>query len=265
MQYGFVVPWADVTDIGTLAEAAEEHGWDGLFVWEPVWGVDAWVSLAVAACHTSTIRLGTMLTPLPRRKPWELAGQVATVDRLSGGRVVLTVGLGAPEAGFEAFGEVTDRRERAERLDEGLAVLRGLWKGQPFQHDGTHYRIAPCDFPSIGHTVQQPGVPIWCVGALGSSRSMQRALSCDGLLPQALHDGKAEQCTLDELRDIELPTTRADGRPFDVVIEGAWTEHAPATWGAAGATWWIESMWAAMSEADPVASALDRLRAGPPG
>jgi hypothetical protein len=90
---------------------------------------------------------------------------------------------------------------------------------------------------------------------------MRRALSCDGLLPQAVHDGQAEQCTLDELRSVELPADR----PFDVVIEGATSEHAPATWAGAGATWWIESMWAAMSEADPVGSALDRLRAGPPG
>ena len=85
MKFGFVVPWADAAEIGELAAVAELHGWDGLFVWEPVWGVDAWVALAVAACRTKRIRLGTMLTPLPRRKPWELAGQVATVDRLSNG------------------------------------------------------------------------------------------------------------------------------------------------------------------------------------
>ena len=261
MQYGFVVPWADAAQVGELAVVAERHGWDGLFVWEPVWGVDAWVSLTVAACQTSTIRLGTMLTPLPRRKPWELAGQVATVDRLSGGRVVLAVGLGAPEAGYESFGEVTDRRTRADLLDEGLAVLRGLWKGQPFGFDGSHYRINPCDFPAIGHTVQQPGVPIWCVGALGSSRSMNRALTCDGLLPQVVDENGARQCTLEELQHLTLPTDR----PYDVVVEGAWTEHCPAAWADAGATWWIESMWGAMGEADPVGSATDRLQAGPPG
>lgn len=260
MQYGFVVPWADAAEVGELAAVAEAHGWNGLFVWEPVWGVDAWVSLAVAACRTSSIRLGTMLTPVPRRKPWELAGQVATVDRLSNGRVTLAVGLGAPSSGYEAFGEITDRRVRAELLDEGLAVLRGLWKGQPFEHDGTHYRITPCDFPAIGATVQQPGVPIWCVGALGASASMARALACDGLLPQVVADGEARQCTLEELQHVTLPTDR----PYDVVVEGAWAEHSPAAWAAAGATWWIESMWGAIGEADPVGSAMDRLRAGPP-
>lgn len=260
MRYGFVVPWADAREVGDLAAAAEAAGWDGLFVWEPVWGVDAWVSLAVAALRTSTIRLGTMLTPLPRRKPWELAGQVATVDRLSGGRVILTVGLGAPSSGYEAFGEVVDRRERAERLDEGLAILRGLWRGQPFHHDGTHYRLTPSDFPAIGNTVDPAGVPIWCVGALGSPRSMARALACDGLVPQVTGGGEARQCTLDELRGVEVPT----GRPYDVVVEGAGSEHAPAAWATAGATWWLESMWGAIGEADPVGAAMDRLVAGPP-
>ena len=110
MRYGFVVPWADAESVGDLAAAAEDAGWDGLFVWEPVWGVDAWISLAVAAVRTSHIRLGTMLTPPSRRRPAELASQVATVDRLSNGRVILSVGLGALDSGFEAFGEECDRR-----------------------------------------------------------------------------------------------------------------------------------------------------------
>ncbi len=170
MRFGFIVPWADAAEIGELAVAAEHNGWDGLFTWEPVWGVDAWVSLAVAATRTSTIRLGTMLTPLPRRKPWELAGQVATVDRLSQGRAILAVGLGAPDSGYEEFGEVIDRRVRAELLDEGLAIIKGLWHGQPFRFRGVHYEIEPTTFPTIGHTHQQPRVPIWCVGRRSARR-----------------------------------------------------------------------------------------------
>ncbi len=81
MKFGFVVPWGDADDVGDLAAAAEDAGWDGLFVWEPVWGVDAWISLGLAAVRTSRIRLGTLLTPPSRRRPWELASQVATVDR----------------------------------------------------------------------------------------------------------------------------------------------------------------------------------------
>ena len=114
MKFGFVVPWADAAEIGELAAVAELHNWDGLFVWEPVWGVDAWVALAVAACRTKRLRIGTMLTPLPRRKPWELAGQVATVDRLSNGRAIVSVGLGAPDSGYAAFGEETNKVIRGE-------------------------------------------------------------------------------------------------------------------------------------------------------
>ncbi len=132
MKFGFVVPWGDAEDIGDLAAAAEEAGWDGLFVWEPVWGVDAWISLGLAAVRTSKIRLGTLLTPPSRRRPWELASQVATVDRISAGRVTLSVGLGAIDSGFDTFGEECDRRTRAELMDECLDIVCGLWGGQPF-------------------------------------------------------------------------------------------------------------------------------------
>ena len=115
-----------------FAYQAEVSGWDGFFVWEPVWGVDAWVSLTAAALRTERIRLGTLLSPVSRMRPWKLASEAATLDNLSNGRVILSVGLGATDTGFETFGEVTDRRTRAELLDEGLDILTGLWQGQPF-------------------------------------------------------------------------------------------------------------------------------------
>jgi len=268
VRFGFIVPWADAAEIGELAVAAERNGWDGLFTWEPVWGVDAWVSLAVAATRTSTIRLGTMLTPLPRRKPWELAGQVATVDRLSQGRAILAVGLGAPDSGYEEFGEVVDRRVRAELLDEGLSIIKGLWHGQPFRFRGVHYEIEPTTFPTIGHTHQQPRVPIWCVGALGSEVSMRRALSCDGLIPQVV-DGTgrgriARQCNLAELQALTAGPLRTRPGGFDIVIEGTNAEHSPAAWMEAGATWWLESLWSAVSDPDAFEASMTRITAGPP-
>ncbi len=126
MKYGFVLPSGDARTAAEFARAAEEAGWDGFFVWEAIWGTDAWVSLTAAAMLTSRIRLGTMLSPLPILRPWKLAGETATLDRLSGGRVILSVGLGAVDTGFGNFGEETDRKIRAEKLDEGLAVLTGL-------------------------------------------------------------------------------------------------------------------------------------------
>lgn len=256
-----MIPWADADEVGELAAIAEEHGWDGIFVWEPVWGADAWISLALAAVRTSTIRIGTMLTPPSRRKPWELAGQAATVDRLSNGRLILSVGLGAPDSGFAAFGEQSDRRVRAELMDECLDIVTGLWNGQPFRYEGSHYRVQPTDFPTIGTTVQRPRVPIWCVGALGYERSMRRALRWDGLIPQVIDDGGARMATLAELtaaRD-QLP-----GDGYDVVIEGAMTEHCPAAWADAGATWWLESQWDAVGQSRPALATHDRLREGPP-
>ena len=258
MRFGFVVPWADADAIGDLAATAEASGWDGLFVWEPVWGVDAWICLALAATRTSTIRLGTMLTPPSRRRPWELASQVATVDRLSSGRVTLSVGLGAIDSGFAAFGEETDRRVRAELLDECLDIVTGLWAGQPFSYTGTHYRVAPTEFPTIGETVQQPRVPIWCVGMLGRQKSMARALRWDGLLPQ---QAGGEHPSLAEISAIR---ESLGDRDYDIVIEGEGNQHSPAAWAAAGATWWIESMWGAVNEIDAALAANDRLLQGPP-
>ena len=256
-----MIPWADADEVGELAAVAEDYGWDGIFVWEPVWGVDSWVCLALAAVRTSRIRLGTMLTAPSRRKPWELAGQVATVDRLSDGRVTLSVGLGAPETGMAAFGEECGRRERAELMDECLDVVCGLWRGQPFDYDGKHFSIRPTEFPTIGQLAQQPRVPIWCVGALGHTRSMARALRWDGLIPQVLEKGVARQAKLEELASIKqlLPQ-----QGYDVIIDGVVSEHSPAAWADAGATWWLETQWDAVGQARPALASFDRLRDGPP-
>jgi hypothetical protein len=267
VRFGFVVPFADAADVGDLAAIAEEAGWDGLFVWEPVWGVDAWVSLGLAAVRTSRLRLGTMLTPPSRRRPWELASQVATVDRLSDGRVTLSVGLGAVDSGFEAFGEECDRRTRAELMDECLEIVCGLWAGQPYGFAGSHYTVSPTEFPTIGHTVQRPRVPIWCVGALGRERSMRRALTWDGVIPQVLDPDSeigARQPTLDEVAGLRATIEAGPNPGADIVVEGEWSAHSPAAYADAGATWWIESMWGAVAEHSPVVAVADRLREGPP-
>src|SRR5690242_15276407 len=160
MKYGFVLPFGDARTAAELAKLAEDAGWDGFFTYEAAWGIDAWVSLAAAAMTTSRIRLGTMLSPISRMRPWKLASETATVDNLSGGRVILAVGLGAIETGFEQFGEVTDRKTRAELVDECLEILTGLWRGQPFSFEGKHYHVKECDFMPPPPPVQQPRIPI---------------------------------------------------------------------------------------------------------
>ena len=143
MRYGIVMPFGDAAEIADAAALAERSGWDALFVWEAVWGVDAWVALTAAAMRTSTLRLGTMLTPVPRLKPWDLASRVLTLDQLSGGRVTLGVGLGALHEGWTAFEPDEGRRVRVEKLDEALAIYAGLMGGQPFSFEGRHYTRQP--------------------------------------------------------------------------------------------------------------------------
>lgn len=110
MKYGFVLPKDDARTAAQLAHEAEAAGWDGFFVWDSVWGTDPWVTLAAVAMRTERIRIGTMVTPISRRRPWKLAGETATLDQLSGGRLILSVGLGATDTGFAEFGEETDRK-----------------------------------------------------------------------------------------------------------------------------------------------------------
>ena len=196
MKYGFVLPFVDARTAADLAREAETHGWDGVFVADTVWGIDPWVTLAAAAMTTERVRLGTMLTPVSRRRPWKLAAETATLDNLSGGRVILAAGLGAPDTGFAEFGEETGRRKRAELLDEGLDIVTGLWRGQPFSHDGEHYTVRPTEFFPPPAPVQRPRIPIWVVGAWYRQRSMRRALRYDGLLPNVLDEnGRMSELT----------------------------------------------------------------------
>ncbi len=274
MKYGFVLPWGDARTAADMAQTAERAGWDGLFVWEPVWGVDAWVSLAAAAMVTSRIRLGTMLTPLARLKPWTLAGQTATLDNLSGGRVILSVGLGAVHEGWTAFGEVSDRKARAELLDEGLDILTGLWAGQPFRYEGKHYHVRETSFLPPPPPVQRPRIPIWVVGAWPHAKSMRRALRYDGLIPSVIDpETGARQATATELAEIQryAADERAQTTPFDFVVEGETPgddgEAAAAIlrpWVEAGATWWIEAMWGSMGQPDGAQAVWRRLEQGPP-
>jgi alkanesulfonate monooxygenase SsuD/methylene tetrahydromethanopterin reductase-like flavin-dependent oxidoreductase (luciferase family) len=289
MRYGFVLPRGDARTASELAAEAEAAGWDAFFVWEPVWGVDAWIALAAAAMTTQRIRLGTMLTPLPRRRPWDLAGQTATLDNLSGGRVILSVGLGAIHEGWTAFEPDAGRAARAELLDEGLDVLAGLWAGQPFSYHGRHYQVRPTEFMVPPAPVQQPRIPVWVVGAWPRPRSMRRAARWDGWLPNFLppkddpawggpSDQETPGMTPGLLREAvewirhERAARGLDMTGYDVIWEGTTPavdkEAATATaagWAEAGATWWLESDWSVAGDAGEAAETFRRrLRAGPP-
>jgi hypothetical protein len=274
MKFGFVLPKGDARSAANLARVAEESGWDGFFVWEPVWGIDAWVCLTAAAMVTHKIRLGTMLSPLSRMRPWKIASETATLDNLSAGRVILSVGLGAIDTGFEDFGEITDRKTRAQLLDEALQILTALWSSQPFDHDGRHYQVSVNEntFQPPPPPIQKPRIPIWVVGAWPSRKSMRRALQYDGLLPAMLKS--TGEIRLDPIQPNEMveikryiDENRRPGTPFDIIVEGRTPANDPvkagqiaASFEDAGATWWIEAMW---DEPD-FEKVLSRVRAGPP-
>jgi len=271
MKYGFVIPPWPVNQVVAFAVEAEDAGWDGFFLSNVPWADDAWICLAGAAMRTSRIRLGTLLTPVSCFKPWRLAAETATLDQLSGGRVILSVGLGAPDTGFAAFGEATDRRQRADLVDEGLEIVTRLWSGERFLHQGKHYTIDTRKVPFLlTPPIQKPRIPIWVVGAWPRPKSMQRVARYDGLLPYAKPSGKpGRSATPDDIREMRswIEARRELSTPLNVVIEGktpgddagAALEQVTA-WSEAGATWWIESLWGEEAEE----TWWDRMRQGPP-
>ena len=274
MKYGFVLPYGDARTAADFAFEAEQAGWDGFFVWEPVWGWEAWMMLTAAAMRTERIKLGTMITPVSRMRPWELASKTVTLDHLSNGRVILAVGLGAIDTGFAEFGEETDRKTRAELLDEGLDILTGLWRGQPFNYDGKHYHIKETKFYPLPPPVQQPRIPIWVVGAWPKQKSLQRVLRYDGLLPTVMNDqGQHIPPTPDLIREMTgyIAAHRTATTPFDIVVEGKTPGADPdraakivRQWADAGATWWIEALWGDPAQSIDLDAVIHRIRQGPP-
>lgn len=277
MRYGFVLPGGTAAEQLEQAVLADQAGWDGVFVWEAAYGVDAWALLAAMAVRTTRVRLGTMLTPLPWRRPWKVAGQAVTLDQLSGGRAILSVGLGAVDAALGDTGEETGRRVRAERLDEGIDLIAGLWQGRR-RFAGRHYRIdlePRGDLDSVGTPVQRPRIPIWVVGAWPRPRSMRRVLRCDGILPAVMADGGGFRETRPEDVTAMLAWLREQGgvRPgFDVVTEGETPAGDPAAaaarvagWAEAGCTWWLETRWELPHDSPQrLRETRERLEAGPP-
>lgn len=281
MRFGFVVPHADAREFAELAALGERHGWDGVFTWEAVWGVDAWVTLGAAAMVTDRIRLGTLLTPAARWRPWDLASAVGTVDRLSGGRAVMSVGLGAVHEGWTAFEPDEGRRVRAEKLDECLAIYDGLMRGQPFSYTGKHYSAAPTEFFVPEPPAQRPRPPVWVVGAFAPGRgrqpSLERAARWDGLLPAVIEDGVTRGVTtpaelsslVGEVAKLRAAADLGNG-PYNVVIEADSTGEfiqlkppEPTEWEAAGATWWVESWWSLEPGPEGLTELRRRVEAGP--
>ncbi|HYY79556.1 MAG TPA: LLM class flavin-dependent oxidoreductase [Actinomycetes bacterium] len=246
---------ADPAAVARLAAEAEQAGWHGFFVWDHLrWRppvrqlADPWITLAAIAAATQRVRLGPMVTPLARRRPAKLARETATLDRLSGGRLTLGVGLGSDRFGAELSktGEQLDDRLRAQMLDEALEVLTAAWSGEPVHHHGRHYTVDDVRF--LPRPVQRPGVPVWVAGFPGNLRPLRRAAGHDGFFPVNLEHPDQLAEVVARLADLRRHTTA----PYDVAV-GLPPGADPAPWAKAGATWW-------MPELSPETVSLDQVR-----
>jgi alkanesulfonate monooxygenase SsuD/methylene tetrahydromethanopterin reductase-like flavin-dependent oxidoreductase (luciferase family) len=284
MKYGLYVPpfgdYADARVLASLAKDAETAGWDGFFTWDhlvmgwkaPV--VDPWVAYSAIALSTSRIRFGPLVTPLPRRRPWKLARETVSLDHLSGGRLILGVGIGGGPDEFEAFGEPAGLKELGERLDEALDVLTGLWSGETFHYAGRYYQVKEAHF--LPCPLQTPRIPIWAGGFWPNRAPFRRAARWDGVFPLSID--QESFLTPEQVKDIvdTIYRFRTSQEPFDVAhsgfTSGTHSNQAverTALYAAAGVTWWLENVnpwrfgWQ-MEGPWPVEAMRERILQGPP-
>jgi alkanesulfonate monooxygenase SsuD/methylene tetrahydromethanopterin reductase-like flavin-dependent oxidoreductase (luciferase family) len=271
IRYGAVLPGGTAPEQLEQAKLAERAGWDGVFSWETGYGVDPWTLLAAIAARTSRVKVGTILTPLPFRRPWKLASQLATLDQLSDGRAIVAVGLGALGAELPDTGEETDLKTRAARLDEGIDLMQAVWRGGD-QYDGEHYhyRAGAFDLAAMVRPVQQP-IPIWVAARWPRPKSLRRALRCQGILPEFMPEGREQQP--DDVRALRAWLAEHEApHGLDVVIDGETAADDPAAaaaqvaaWADAGTTWWVESRWGMPdTQAMRIKAMSERLAARPP-
>lgn len=295
MQYGLSIPnFGDSFQpraLATLAHEAEAAGWDGFFLWDHVMfgqypTADLWIALAAIALQTERIKIGPLVTPLPRRRPVKLARETVTLDHLSNGRLILGVGSGGHPWEWEQLGEAGDHKTRGAMLDEGLDLLTQLWSGEPVSYHGKYYTVqaqlpgdsGPARF--LPRPVQTPRIPIWVAGTWPNKPPFRRAARWEGVFPILASSDMSPESGLQpaDMRAIIAYTStyRHSDAPLDVVIAGVTPsdDHARAAakvapYIDAGCTWWIEdiSPWAYgwNWQGDwPVAAIQERIRQGPP-
>jgi alkanesulfonate monooxygenase SsuD/methylene tetrahydromethanopterin reductase-like flavin-dependent oxidoreductase (luciferase family) len=296
MQYGISVPpFSELFEPSMLADMAadaEEAGWDAFFLWDHVliWPTaiaDPWIAMAAIAMRTERIRIGALVTPVPRRRPLKLAREVVTLDHLSNGRLIFGVGSGAGPWEYDHVGEETSAVARAEMLDEALDLFAKMWTGEPFMHQGRFYKFEgddgpgkpePRPTPFLPKSVQSPRVPVWVAGTWPKKRPFRRAARWDGVVPLSPRLDFGEALTVDETRDIVayIGEHRVDDGPYAVVISGHTTgqdatadRDKVAAYADVGATWWLEDLspwpygWNWQGPW-PVEAMRARITAGPP-
>jgi hypothetical protein len=273
MKFGLALPYGNARSAARLSQLAEEAGWDGCFLGDAIWCEDPMIALAAAATVTNRLRLGTMIIPVPLRRPWKIASESVAVDHLSDGRLILGLGTGAVWMGWQGFpDEVTNAKARAEMLDETIDILTLLYQRKQFDYDGKHYHLKLTLVDEMHYPpkpVQQPRIPLWVVGIWPYKKSMQRALKGDGILVEKRNpDGSIADVTPADVRQIKayVDENRTVNTPFDIVTSGKISNFDPAqrqdtlqAWREAGLTWWIEGLWEETEE-----QVSEHIRRGPP-
>jgi alkanesulfonate monooxygenase SsuD/methylene tetrahydromethanopterin reductase-like flavin-dependent oxidoreductase (luciferase family) len=271
MRFAVYIPnfgtFGHVSTMVELAKSAEQAGWDGFFLWDhllpdndsrhgPV--ADPWIALTAIAGATSRLRIGALITPLPRRRPWKLARETATLDHYSAGRLIVGAGIGGDWwREYSAVGESADAKEHGAMLDEGLDVLTRLWTGTPVTHHGTYYHLQDAHF--LPPSQQTPRIPIWVAGVWPGTRPFQRAARWDGIIPT----GRTGALSPNDIREMRtyIASYRTATTPFEIVYQGRANDLAAADRGAhvaeyaaAGVTWWLEQVWpdVALSEVQSI-------------
>ncbi len=277
LKYGIITPnvgeiFSSVKDLVEMATRAEDAGWDGLFIWDLIHSrrdpvipvVDPWIALTAIAGKTEKLALVTNVTPLARRRPWKVARETVSLDHFSNGRLVLGVGLGYdPEREFAAFGEETDGRIRAKKLDESLEIIQKLWSGEAFSYKGEHYEINDACF--LPKPIQTPRIPIWGAGSWPNKKPFLRAAKLDGVIP---FNSKYLYPKPDEMRKIIefIGEHREEENNFDIACIGKTSaddiEKRKETIGEfaeVGITWWMEDV-----DLETKGEVFETIQAGPP-
>ncbi len=262
MKYGLDLASAgaagDPQSMGELAHIAEQSGWDGIFledyiIWQShpdVPTYDPWITLAAMALRTQRVRLGTMVTPVARRRPWKLAQELVTLDHLSNGRMILGVGLGdtgesiSSDFSFGRFGELMDAKRRAHMLDEGIEIITRVWRGEPFSFNGEFYKIH--DVQILPRPIQQPRIPVWVGGGYPNRGPVARALRWDG---SCLYKQKGHWMQPEDVRHLRgcVIARRGTLDGYDITVGGGqrWEDEKKQrlyleSIASEGVTWWHE-------------------------
>jgi len=285
-----IFEYSDPANLVDLAQVTEGAGWDGYFICDhllldpegmlPL--ADPSIVLGAIAAVTNRVIIGSMVTPVSRRRPWKLAKEFASLDQLSNGRIRIGVGLGGLDQEFSNFGEDPDKKVLAKKTDEGLAIMEQLHRGGVVNFDGEMYQVENARL--LPGPVQHPRIPVWVGAMLPAKPGQRRAARWDGVMPHVMPANLEENQDIsgvdmrvlmspspEQIREVVEFTSslRETDEPFDVVAcgitEGLTPDEVRKKMDAfeeAGATWWLE--WLDCGRPETFKQVREQVGSGPP-